>query len=144
MNCEYSGNVPIYNEYSSLNSILMASLYSENSRDIIIKKAKSWNRLDEFKSLIKKIVNKNKRKSDISNEISLLKPDEIFIENMFFLKDPQNKKNFGVDLKKFSLNKLSWNDDFIIDFYRCLGLSCLDIYIIDDKYYLNFGFVNLN
>jgi hypothetical protein len=145
MNCEYSGNVPIYNEYSSLNSILMASLYSENSRDIIIKKAKSWNRLDEFKSLIKKIVNKNKRKSDISNEISLLKPDEIFIENMFFLKDPQNKKKFGVDLKKFSLNKLSWNDDFIIDFYRCLGLSCLDIYIIDDKYYLNlYKFINWN
>jgi|LakMenEpi03Aug12_release.lakeMendotaPanAssembly.Ray.scaffolds.fasta_scaffold312333_2 hypothetical protein len=145
MNCEYSRNVPIYNEYSSLNSILMASLYSENSRDMIIKKAKSWDRSNKYKSLIKKIVNKNKQKSDISNEISLLNPDEIFIENMFFLKDPQNKKTFGQDLKKNSLNKLSWNDDFIIDFYRGLGLSCLDIYINDNKYYLNlYKFIKWN
>ena len=137
MNCEYSGNVPIYSEYSSLNSILMASLYSENSRDMIIKKAKSWDSSNKYKSLIKKIVNKNKRKSDISNEISLLNPDEIFIENMFFLKDKENQKNFGQDLKTNSINKISWNDDFIIDFYRGLGLSCLDIYKYDDKYFLN-------
>ena len=145
MNCEYSGNVPIYNEYSSLNSILMASLYSENSRDMIIKKAKSWDSSNKYKSLIKKIVNKNKRKIDISTEILLLKPDEIFIENMFFLKDPQNKRKFGQDLKKNSLNKLNWNDDFIIDFYRGLGISCLDIYIIDDTQYLNlYKFISWN
>lgn len=137
MNCEYSRNVPIYNEYSSLNSILMASLYSENSRDMIIKKAKSWDRSNKYKSLIKKIVNKNKQKNDISDQISLLNPDEIFIDNMFFLNDSENKKKFGQDLKKLSLKKINWNDDFIIDFYRGLGLSCLDIYINENKYYFN-------
>lgn len=145
MNCEYSGNVPIYNEYSSLNSILMASLYSENSRDMIIKKAKGWDRSNKYKSLIKKIVNKNKQKKDISNEISLLNPDEIFIENMFFLKDLENQRKFGQDLKKLSLKKINWNDDFIIDFYRGLGLSCLDIYINENKYYFNlYKFFNWN
>jgi hypothetical protein len=145
MNCEYSGNVPIYNEYSSLNSILMASLYSENSRDMIIKKAKSWDRSNKYKSLIKKIVNKNKQKKDISDQISLLNPDEIFIENMFFLKNSENQRKFGQDLKKLSLKKINWNDDFIIDFYRGLGLSCLDIYIYENKYYFNlYKFFNWN
>ena len=143
MNCQYSGNIPLYNEYSSLNSILMASLYSENSRDIIIKKAKTWNSSNKYKSLIKKIVNKNKRKNDISNDISLLNPDDIFIENMFFLKDKENLKTFVNELKKKDLNRIKWNDDFIIDFYRGLGLSCLDIYIQEEKHYLNlYKFIN--
>ena len=75
MNCEYSGNVPLFNEFSSLNSILMATLYSENSRNLIIKNAKNWDSSNKYKTLIKKIVNKNKRKNDISKEISLLNPE---------------------------------------------------------------------
>lgn len=137
MNCEYSGNVPLFNEFSSLNSILMASLYSENSRDLIIKKAKSWDNSNKYKSLIKKIVNKNKRKIDISDEISLLKPDEIFLENMYFLKNTDNKKKFALSINKLNLKNIKWIDDFIIDFYRGLGLNCLDIYIYEDIYYLN-------
>lgn len=137
MNCEYSGNVPLYNEYSSLNSILMASLYSENSRDLIIKNAKSWDSSNKYKSLIKKIVNKNKRRNNISNDISLLTPDEIFLENMYFLKDKENQKKFVNDLKNNKSNKILWIDDFIIDFYRSLDLSCLDIYYDNNIHYLN-------
>ena len=137
MNCEYSGNVPLFNEYSSLNSILMASLYSENSRDLIIKNAKTWDSSNKYKSLIKKIVNKNKRKFDISNEISLLNPDEIFLKNMYFLKEKENQQKFFKDLKTNNSKKLIWNDDFIIDFYRGLGLSCLDIYNDGNNHYLN-------
>ena len=137
MNCEYSGNVPLFNEYSSLNSILMASLYSENSRDLIIKNAKTWDSSNKYKSLIKKIVNKNKRKFDISNEISLLNPDEIFLKNMYFLKEKENQQKFVKDLIPNNSKKLIWNDDFIIDFYRGLGLSCLDIYNDGNNHYLN-------
>ena len=143
MNCEYSGNIPSYNEYSSLNSLLMASLYSENSRDLIIKKSKKWNSSNKYKSLVKKIVNKNKRKKDISDDISLLNPDEIFLDNMFFLKERKNKSSFGNDLKTLKINKIHWIDDFIVDFYRSLELSCLDIYILNDKHYLNiYKFIN--
>jgi len=138
MNCEDTGNIPPYNEYSSLNSILMSSLYSENSRDLIIKRAKSWNSSNKFKSIIKKIVNKNKLRKDISLEISSLKPDDIFLENMYFLKEKENKELFRKDLISSKLNKIDWIDDFIIDFYRSLGLDCLDIYYMDDKkIYLN-------
>ena len=137
MNCEYSGNVPLFNEFSSLNSILMATLYSENSRNLIIKNAKNWDSSNKYKSLIKKIVNKNKRKNDISKEISLLNPDEIFLENMYFLKDKDNQKKFVNDIKTNKLEKLIWSDDFIIDFYRSLGLSYLDIYNDGSNHYLN-------
>jgi hypothetical protein len=128
-----------FNEYSSLNSLLMSLLYSENSRDLIIKKAKTWDNSNKFKSIVKKIVNKNKQKKDISSEISLLKPDDIFIENMYFLKDKEkeNLKNFIRNLKTLSINYISWIDDFIIDLYRCLGLSCLDIYYSENNIYLN-------
>jgi hypothetical protein len=137
MSCEYYDNIPMYNEYSSLNSILMASLYSENSRDMIIKNAKKWDSSNKYKLLIKKIVNKNKRQLDILKELYLLNPDEIFIDNMFFLKDELNKKNFVKDLKGLGLKKINWIDDFIIDFYRSLDISCLDIYKIKDNCYIN-------
>jgi hypothetical protein len=137
MSCEYYDNIPMYNEYSSLNSILMASLYSEKSRDLIIKNAKSWDSSNKYKILIKKIVNKNKKHLDILKELYLLNPDEIFIDNMFFLKNPVNKQKFGQDIKKLSLKKINWIDDFIIDLYRSLDISCLDIYKIEDKCYIN-------
>lgn len=137
MSCEYYDNIPMYNEYSSLNSILMASLYSENSRDLIIKNAKKWDSSNKYKLLIKRIVNKNKRQLDILKELYLLNPDEIFIDNMFFLKNSENKQKFGKELKASGLTKINWIDDFIIDFYRSLYISCLDIYKIDDNCYLN-------
>jgi hypothetical protein len=137
MSCEYYDNIPMYNEYSSLNSILMASLYSENSRDLIIKNAKKWDSSNKYKLLIKRIVNKNKRQLDILKELYLLNPDEIFIDNMFFLKNSENKQKFGKELKASGLTKINWIDDFIIDFYRGLDISCLDIYKIDDNYYIN-------
>ena len=137
MSCEYYDNIPMYNEYSSLNSILMASLYSENSRDLIIKNAKKWDSSNKYKLLIKRIVNKNKRQLDILKELYLLNPDEIFIDNMFFLKDASNKQKFGKELKASGLKKINWIDDFIIDFYRSLDISCLDIYKIEDNCYIN-------
>jgi hypothetical protein len=108
MSCEYYDNIPMYNEYSSLNSILMASLYSENSRDLIIKNAKKWDSSNKYKLLIKRIVNKNKRQLDILKELYLLNPDEIFIDNMFFLKDASNKQKFGKELKASGLKKINW------------------------------------
>jgi hypothetical protein len=133
-------DTPQYNEYSSLNSLLMSSLYSENSRNLIIKKAKSWDNSNKTKLLIKKIVNKNKQKLDITNEISLINPDQIFLGNMYFLKDKDNQKKFVSILKNpnNNINYIKWIDDFIIDIYRSLGLSCLDIYKMkDEKFYIN-------
>jgi len=129
-------DTPPYNEYSSLNSILMSALYSENSRDLIIKKAKTWDNSNKFKTIIKRIVNKNKQKKDITFEISSLIPDDIFIKNMYFLKDVENQRKFAESIKTSS-NKIDWIDDFIIDFYRGLGLSCSDIFYIDDSIFLN-------
>jgi hypothetical protein len=87
-------NLPSYNNYSSLNSIFMSLLFSENSRDLIIDKTKLWqDDKDKFKSTIKRIVNKNKKKKDITSELLLLKPNDIFL-NMKFLKDNDNKKIF--------------------------------------------------
>jgi hypothetical protein len=138
MSCEDASNSPPYNEYSSLNSILMSVLYSENSRDLIIKKAKSWDSSNKFRLIIKKIVNKNKLMKDISLEISSLKPDDIFLENMYFLKEKENKDLFRKDLISSKLNKINWIEDYIIDLYRSLGLNCLDIYYMEDKkIYLN-------
>jgi hypothetical protein len=136
-------NLPSYNNYSSLNSIFMSLLFSENSRDLIIDKTKLWqDDKDKFKSTIKRVVNKNKKKKDITSELLLLKPNDIFL-NMKFLKDNDNKKIFfplfksitGQDIDNI---KFYWIDNFIIDLYRSLGLSCLDIYYIDDSFYKNF------
>jgi len=130
-------DTPPYNEYSSLNSILMSALYSENSRDLIIKKAKTWDNSNKFKTIIKRIVNKNKQKKDITFEISSLLPDDIFIKSMYFLKDVENQRKFAESIRTSS-NKIDWIDDFIIDFYRSLGLSCLDIFYMENKnIYLN-------
>jgi len=135
MSCK---DTPQFNEYSSLNSLLMSSLYSENSRDLIIKNAKTWDNSNKYKSLIKKIVNKNKQKKDISSEISSLKPEDFFFDNMFFLKDIENQKKFITNLKKNqNIKYIRWTDNFIIDIYRSLGLSCLDIYYFNQNFYLN-------
>ena len=128
-------DIPPYNEYSSLNSILMTSLYSENSRDLIINKAKKWDNSDKYKLLIKRIVNKNKYNKDISTDIALLNPDDMFIKNMFFLKNQMNLKRFVSLFNKGE--KIEWINDFIIDFYRSLGLTCLDIYYFNKNFYSN-------
>lgn len=138
-------NIPPYYDFLSLNSILMSSLYSEVSRDLIINKAKKWIKLDEFKSIILKIVNKNKNKEDISSEIALLDPTKMFFDNLYFLKDEINKKNFITNIKQKNIKQIVWIDDFIIDFYRSLNISCLDIYYTSDKVYSNlYKFINWN
>ena len=57
---------------------------------------------------------------------------------MFFLKEKDDKKKFYLNLTSKKITYIKWIDEFIIDFYRSLGISYLDIYYMNDnKFYLN-------
>jgi len=132
MNCQDT-IIPEFNHYC-FNTILMAMFFSQNSRKLLLTKIDSWNK--PFSLFIKKIILSfyiNRRKTQ--QYISVLNPEDLlfnivssFIKLKSYIKAIQAQRN---------IKKIDWNDYFMIDFYKSLGISCLDITYHNDKFYLD-------
>jgi len=133
MNCEDTSIIPEFNHYC-FNTILMAMFFSQNSRLLLLTKMDSWNK--PFSLFIKKIILSfyiNRRKTQ--QYLAVLNPEDLlfnivssFIKLKSFIKTIQTQRN---------IKKIDWNDYFMIDFYKSLGINCLDITYHKENFYLD-------
>lgn len=128
-------NNPIFN------SILMSILFSQNSQKLLLNHFESSTKLNEFQSIIKNILVHNfKNKENIQKLFLKLEPFNLFFNYniITFIKNYLNKKKIkSFNFKNIDSTYFDWNEYFIIDFYRSIGLNCLDIAYNKDKIYLN-------
>lgn len=133
MNCEDTTIIPEFSHFC-FNTILMVMFFSQNSRKLLLTKIDNWNK--PFSLFIKKIILSfyiNRRKTQ--HYLSVLNPEDLlfnivssFIKLKSYIKTTQAQRN---------IKKIDWNDYFMIDFYKSLGISCLDITYYNGKFYLD-------
>jgi len=122
--------LPNYNEHCWLNTILMCVLYSQYSRDMLINISIHW-KDDIFLNIIRNIINSyysNKKNVDIFYHSII--PAKLLYE---IILDASSSKKGSNNLKS-----LKWTEYNIIDFYRFLGVNCVDVIYYNDRYLLNY------
>ena len=146
MNCL---DIPVFNSNVVFNSILMASLYSQYSQQLISEEAKKWDDTNEFYKTIKKIL---LNFTSSLTEFSKINSDELLLE---FIKEKKEWlttyiNELNSDLQKINPNtvlslikqqppqpheeqpqkhvqKEVWYQDYILNFYKLLNISCLTV-----------------
>ena len=109
--CNDISILPNYQNNCWLNAIIMAVLYSQYSRNLLINKSKEWID-DSYLNVIKEIIY-----AYYSNKKDI----------------PFNKIDSSVLLYKlFKKNKSEWFEYYIIKFYKYLDINILDIAYLND------------
>lgn len=118
--------IPQYKDTCWFNSILTTSLYSQLSRKVVMKKIGEWNKDDKELMLIKKIIIKYyKIDKEIGDKFFYrIKPETIILK---IAERFENKSLYNYLMKNIYSNRYTWNMNFIIDFYKFLGIKCIDI-----------------
>jgi len=125
-------NLPEYQKDCWLNSIIMAVLYSQPSRDFLLltmDKSKSNIYLDIFKNIL---ISYYANQKNANIYYKTLKPAELLLKIVL------SKSNE----REYELSDYEWNEANIIDFYKYLGVNCQDLICINngtkEKYILNY------
>ena len=140
-------DIPVFNKNVAFNSILIASLYSQYSQQVIAEESKKWDETNEFLKKIKKIVvdfaSSLKEFSKINSEEILLQfiteKKEWLAKYILDLNENLQKINPTVVLSMISqkeekqkeetqeTKKEVWYQDYISNFYKLLNISCLTV-----------------
>lgn len=123
--------LPNYNEHCWLNTILMCVLYSQYSRDMLINHSIHW-KDDIFLNIIRNIINSyysNKKNIDIF--YNSIVPARLLYEIVL-------QRSTGSKKSSSNLKDLNWTEYNIIDFYKFLGINCVDVIYARNKYLLNY------
>lgn len=126
--------LPNYNEHCWLNTILMCVLYSQYSRDMLINHSIHW-KDDIFLNIIRNIINSyysNKKNIDVF--YNSIVPARLLYELVLERSGNASSKK----VTSSNLKDLKWTEYNIIDFYRFLGINCVDVIYSRDKYLLNY------
>ena len=127
-------NVITLKQYGStcwFNSILMAVLYSDNSRKLLLKKSKSWNdKILIFKTIKYILKNKFLRTSNLYKDYQYfdkVRPEYI-LEKLY----SYNKKKFNFNPKKY---KSYLSSLYIRKIYKLLGVKVLYLDLFENNLY---------
>ena len=122
-NCDNVISLKQYGPTCWFNSILMAILYSDQSRKLLLEKSKKWNkRIVLFKTINYILYNKYLRSSKVNDDYKYF--DKIRPEYLLDKLYKYNKKKFVFDLKK---HKVAINPRCILE--RCINCLVLMYYI---------------
>ena len=139
--CNFVNTVPQFGGTCWFNSILMASLYSKNSRKLLIGLAKNWDKKNNFLMVIKNILKNHYFNSEKTNNyFKKVRPEAILFKMLQTYNDKFLKKFLKYKIKTLGYSNLGWYNEDVIKFYKYLGVNCLDItYFSDtDEYLINF------
>ena len=136
-NCDNVISLKQYGPTCWFNSILMALLYSDNSRKLLLKKSKTWNKKILLFNTINHILQNKFLRTDKVNDdykyFDLVRP-EYLLDKLY----EYNKKKFAFDLKKHNSGYKS--ELYIRKVYKLLGVNVLYLDIVgDDIYYSLFN-----
>ena len=126
--------LPNYNEHCWLNTILMCVLYSQYSRDMLINHSIHW-KDDIFLNIIRNIINSYySNKKNIEVFYNSIVPARLLYEIVLQKSTSATSRR----ITSSDLKELSWTEYNIMDFYRFLGISCVDVIYARNKYLMNY------
>jgi hypothetical protein len=139
--CYNITTIPQFGGTCWFNSILMASLYSEKSRKLILEISKVWDINNKFLMIIRAILLKYYKKSiETTKYFNKLKPELLLFKMLNSFGDIKLKQEFKKKLRRNGYEDLGWFDDYITNFYKFLGVNVLDITFLKNRnlYLLDF------
>ena len=139
--CNNITTIPQFGGTCWFNSILMASLYSEKSRKLILEISKRWDINNGFLMIIRAILLKYYKKSiETTKYFNKLKPELLLFKMLNSFGDIKLKEEFKKKLRRNGYEDLGWFDDYVTNFYKFLGVNVLDITFLKNKnlYLLDF------
>lgn len=137
--------IPQFGGTCWLNAILTIALYSQNTREVVLKQAKKWDKNNKFLMIIKSILIKyyNEPK-EVQKFFNKIRPEIILFKMLKTFNNYDIIHNIKQQLKR-DKNMLGWFENYIIMFFKYLNINCLDIIYSNGKYILNFdNELNLN
>ena len=136
MKCNELNVIPQFSGSCWFNAILMATLYSQNARKVLLKTSKTWNKKDKFFKILKIILKRNYKNKLIHQFFQINKP-ELILYKMIHKFNPELKDIFKKKLVK-NISSLSLNIAYITNFLKFLNINYLDIlYTSNDNIFLN-------
>ena len=139
--CSDIAVIPQFSETCWFNAILMATFYSQQSRLLIKFTSTSWTPetitdikkyklLMIFKSIVFKYYKDQREAIEFYKKI---KPEIILLYLLRLNKTKKELQKLLIRIKEKLF--FGWNDDYIIDFYKFLGIKCLDIITVEKSFY---------
>lgn len=136
MNCSDLSLIPQYSTSCWFNIILTSSLYSQYTRNSIIKASKKWNKKDSFLNILKTILKNYKRPEKVQDFFKKIKPEMILMK-MFY------KYNFNIKIIKDFKYILRYNKGgFMTDIIYFLN-SINDKKVLQITYHKKYYYLNL-
>ena len=136
--CSDINVIPQFTGTCWFNAILMSLLYSQHSRQILLKLSKSWDKKDKLFNIFKTILNRNYTDNEFKKWLNGIKPELILFEllNRYdkeILEGLKKKVGISQDLSNFGLNTIYITNilDYIIPNNKIL------INFYENKAYLN-------
>jgi hypothetical protein len=144
MECVNLSVIPQFGGTCWFNAILIVALYSQNVRKILIKESKKWSKSNSFLMVLKAVLIKYYNQPEkVQDFFSKIKPESILFKMIKTYNDVELLNFFKAAIKDGS--GLGFDSDFIIRFFKYIGIKTLDIVITKEKgwiynktnYYLN-------
>ena len=137
--CDNYPVIPQFGGTCWFNTIITACCYSENLKKLMIKKSKKWDKSNSFFKYLKTIL---KYSYSTDNKIKKMfikeKPEYLLFKYLDYFDKPL-KKIMRLMIHYYS-NNISlltyYNINYIITFFRKIGVKCLDVIILDNNEYL--------
>jgi len=138
MDCNKLKVIPQFVGSCWFNAFLMALLYSQGARKIMIMRSKNWDKKDKFLTILRYILKKNYNDPMILKYYNQIQPQLILFE---FLKkyDKKIEKFLKIRIKK-DVSDFGWSNNYLFDFIKNINSKTLDIYYsADDTIIINFS-----
>jgi hypothetical protein len=136
MKCDELNVIPQFTGSCWFNAILMATLYSQNARKVLLKTSKTWDKKDKLFKIFKLILKKNYKNKSINEFFNINKP-ELILYKMIRKFNPELKNFFKKSLKN-RITAFGFDTEYITKYLKFLNVNCLDIlYTSTNDIYLN-------
>jgi len=139
--CKNFDVIPQFSGTCWFNAILMASLYSQGSRNILLNKIKDnkWGNKDSLQKVLKSILIQSYKpdKTKIRDLYKKIKPENILLK-LISKHDNDFKEKFKKIIQKKS--NLGYNTKYIVKYLKHIGMKCLDIFYQKtlNEYFVNY------
>jgi len=120
--CSNIATIPQFGGTCWFNAILMASLYSQNSRKLLLRISKKWDKTNKFLMIIRNILLKHYKNShETQSYLSKLKPEALIFKMLNKYEDIGLKRvvKTGIKINK-DYRSIPWYQNYINFFYNIL------------------------
>jgi hypothetical protein len=134
--CDIFPVIPQFGGTCWFNTIITACCYSENLKKLMIKKSKNWDKSNSFFKYLKTILKYSySNDNNIKKMFIKQKPEYLLFKYLnYFDKSLKKIMRLMIHYYYHNINALTYyNINYIITFFKKIGINCLDLIILDNN-----------